>query len=1050
MPTIPIEKCGDGVATVHGSSLRESAESVAARASRAAVHSGWSDIFARGSPPNGGLNIASPFKNNTDPLQWTVAGCGRRTSIRTSPTFDGPRGLAMLFRCSAQPDWASGRAAGCAFRGGRTCALREENGNSMTPRDNRQSVGPADADTLEVLVRTKLAPASARGIVSRIAARLGRLRRGRRLTLVCAPAGYGKTTLLAEWRNALVESNVKVAWVSLDQDDDNASIFSSYVVASIVDATGGVGTRAQRLLRDRALIPLKTVFDELLNEVESSGVELFLMLDDFDRLASPIIHGAMFELLRYAPSNLHIVLSCRSIPALPLSYFESRDQLVRIDENDLRFDDTETRSFFERIAGKPLNAENVERLRAATEGWVSGLQLAALALRDDSDAVRVAEQVSRARGGIAAYLNENVMTQVPDAIRLFLLHTAVLDEMTPALCDALTGRGDALDCLEWLNEHNLFIRSIDGDRRRYRYHALFLQYLREELALREPDAIARLHRRASEWYAVERQWPDAVRHALAAGDFDAAAGWVEACAMKLIASSDVRTVLDWVSRLPEQALAGRLRLRIAHAWALALSMQMIDARRALEALESDVDAGRLDTDAVTATELLAVRSLITALSDHSTEALHLGERVLAAGPPSGSWIEQIGQTTLSFGLGYAGRLNDALDLRARAERAASGHEPLFANVYRRNMSGLAEFVAGRLHDASKTFEAALRAAEQAAGRLSAATALSAGYLSAIYYEWNDWQKVRDAQIDRVDIAMQACSLGPLLRFVQTAAMLQFHAGHEARAHELLDEGDHIACSRQWLRLRVACMATGIRLYLSAGKQTQAHRVARALASLVPAAPPEETSSRLETWQMARSAHARLLLADARADEAVQVMATVHDVLAARGFNWMAAQAAVLRAVACEQAGDHDTALAMLVRALEYGQGNGLVRTFVDEGPPVETMLARLQKQLDRFPAVGTWYPRELMRAFDAQRAVRAAPAGRTAVAGNLSAREVEILDYVARGLSNKEIARALRVAPETIKWHLKNIFEKLNVTSRIQAVRTGLALEASRTQADDE
>ncbi|WP_258181341.1 LuxR C-terminal-related transcriptional regulator [Burkholderia multivorans] len=986
-------------------------------------------FFARGSPPNGGLNIASPFKNNTGPLQSTVAGCGRRASIRTSPTFDGPRGLAMLFRCSAQPDWASGRAAGCAFRGGRTCALREENGNSMTPRDNRQSVGPADADTLEVLVRTKLAPASARGIVSRIA-RLGRLRRGRdrRLTLVCAPAGYGKTTLLAEWRNALVESNVKVAWVSLDQDDDNASIFSSYVVASIVDATGGVGTRAQRLLRDRALIPLKTVFDELLNEVESSGVELFLMLDDFDRLASPIIHGAMFELLRYAPSNLHIVLSCRSIPALPLSYFESRDQLVRIDENDLRFDDTETRSFFERIAGKPLNAENVERLRAATEGWVSGLQLAALALRDDSDAARVAEQVSRARGGIAAYLNENVMTQVPDAIRLFLLHTAVLDEMTPALCEALTGRGDALDCLEWLNEHNLFIRSIDGDRGRYRYHALFLQYLREELALREPDAIAGLHRRASEWYAVERQWPDAVRHALAAGDFDAAAGWVEACAMKLIASSDVRTVLDWVSRLPEQALAGRLRLRIAHAWALALSMQMIDARRALEALESDVDAGRLDTDAVTATELLAVRSLITALSDHSTEALHLGERVLAAGPPSGSWIEQIGQTTLSFGLGYAGRLNDALELRARAERAASGHEPLFANVYRRNMSGLAEFVAG----------------------LSAATALSAGYLSAIYYEWNDWQKVRDAQIDRVDIAMQACSLGPLLRFVQTAAMLQFHAGHEARAHELLDEGDHIACSRQWLRLRVACMATGIRLYLSAGKQTQAHRVARALASLVPAAPPEETSSRLETWQMARSAHARLLLADARADEAVQVMATVNDVLAARGFNWMAAQAAVLRAVACEQAGDHDTALAMLVRSLEYGQGNGLVRTFVDEGPPVETMLARLQKQLDRFPAVGTWYPRELMRAFDAQRAVRAAPAGRTAVVGNLSAREVEILDYVARGLSNKEIARALRVAPETIKWHLKNIFEKLNVTSRIQAVRTGLALEASRTQADDE
>lgn len=921
----------------------------------------------------------------------------------------------------------------------------------MAPTDSRQPARPPDTDAIEVLVRTKLAPASTRGIVTRIA-RLGRLRRGldRRLTLVSAPAGYGKTTLLAEWRHALVASGVKVAWVSLDQDDDNASIFASYVVAAIVDTTGGVGARAQQLLRDRALIPLKTVFDELLNELDSAGVELFLMLDDFDRLASPVIHDAMFDLLRYAPSNLHVVLSCRSAPALPLSYFESRDELVRVDENDLRFDDAETRAFFERVAGKPLNADNVGRLRAATEGWVSGLQLAALALHDDSDAARVAEQVSHARAGIAAYLNENVMTQVPDAIRHFLLHTAVLDRMTPALCDALTGRDDALDCLEWLTAHNLFIRSIDGDRRRYRYHALFLQYLREELALREPGAVATLHRRASAWYAAERQWPDAVRHALAAGDFDAAAGWVEACAMKLIASSDVRTVLDWVSRLPAQALTGRLRLRIAHTWALALSMQIVDARRALEALEADIAAGRLDTDTVTATELLAVRSLIAGLLDRSIESLQLGERVLAAAPPAGSWVEQIGQTTLIFGLGYAGRLGDVRDLGARAEHAASGHEPLYANVYRQNMSGLAEFVAGRLHDASKTFETALRAAERSAGRLSAATALSAGYLSAIYYEWNDWAKVRDAQADRFDIAMQACSLGPLLRFMQTAALLQFRSGNDARAHDMLDEADRIACSRQWLRLRVACMATGIRLHLDAGQPTQAHRVGRALASLVSPVPPDEASSHVETWQMAQSAQARLLLADARANEAAQRMATVHAVLAARGFDWFAAQAAVLHAIALDHAGDESAALAAFARALEYGQGNGLVRTFVDEGTAAERLLARMQKRADRFPAVGAWYLRDLARAFDAQRASGGAPATRPGATGNLSARELEILDYVARGLSNKEIARALRVAPETIKWHLKNIFEKLNVTSRIQAVRSGLALDPSRVRRDDE
>lgn len=921
----------------------------------------------------------------------------------------------------------------------------------MTSTDSRKSAMPADADAIEVLVRTKLMPASAREIVPRMA-RIGRLARAldRRITLVCAPAGYGKTTLLSEWRKELVATNAKVGWVSLDRDDDNASIFSSYVVAAVVEATGGIGSRARRLLRDRALIPLKVVFDELLNELENAGVEIFLMLDDFDRLASPVIHDAMFELLRYAPPNFHVVLACRSTPALPFSYFESRDELVRVDADDLCFDEAETRSFFDRVAGKHLSTESIERLRAATEGWVSGLQLAALALRDDSDAAHVAEQVSHARAGIATYLNENVMSRVPEAVHHFLLCTAVLEQMTPSLCNRLTGRDDAADCLEWLSTHNLFIKSVDGGRQNYRYHALFSQYLREELALRRPGEITILHRRASEWYAGERQWPDAVRHALAAGDFDTAAGWVETCAMRLIASSDVRTVLDWVSRLPQRAVAERLRLRIAHTWALALSMSIVDARHSLESIEADVNARRLDMDGVIATELLAVRSLIAGLSDRSAESLMLGERVLAADPKPGSWIEQIGQTTMIFGLGYAGRIGDVLALRTRAETSMSGDEPLYANVYRQNMSGLAEFVSGRLHDASKTFEAALRFAEQSAGRLSAATALSAGYLSAIYYEWNDWAKVSEVQRDRFEVAMQACSLGPLLRFMQTAALIEFQSGREARAHEIIDAADHIACSRQWPRLRVACMATSIRIYASVGKLSQANRVGKALAALVPAAPPEVASSYIETWQMAQSARVRLMLADGNADEAGRAIAIVHETLLSHRFDWFAAQAATLRAVVLEQAGREDEALDVLGQALEYGQVNGLVRTFIDEGAIVERMVGRALKHAGRLPAVNAWYLRELVRAFDAQRASNATQAARPGATGNLSAREAEILDYVAQGLSNKEIARALRVAPETIKWHLKNIFEKLNVTSRIQAVRSGLAREPSGSKRDDE
>ncbi|WP_322047266.1 LuxR C-terminal-related transcriptional regulator [Paraburkholderia sp. J67] len=922
----------------------------------------------------------------------------------------------------------------------------------MNPRpDRRRRETPPDSAA--ALIRTKLAPAHAREHVAR-AAPLERLRAGRarKLTVVCAPAGYGKSTLLAEWRTALLAEGAQAAWVSFDDEDDEPSTFAAYLVAAVVEATGGVGARAQQQLRERAVLPIQVAFAELLNELAASNTPLFLFLDDVDRLAAPAIHDALFSLLRYAPDNLHLVLACRSTPALPLSYFASRDQLVWLDAEALRFTRPEAAEFVRRVAGKELAAPDLEALVGATEGWVSGLQLAALALRDDVDAGQVVRRIAQARGGIAAYLNENVMNALPQPVRDFLLATAVLERMTPALCNALTGRDDAHATLEWLSARNLFVKTLDGEREWFRYHALFSHYLRDELQVRQPEAVAGLHRTAARWFGAAGLWSEAVRHALAAGEVVQAADWVEACAMELIAASDVRTVLNWIARLPDAAFEGRVRLRLAHAWALALSLQIVAARRAIQRIEADIENGALSVDDVAALEVLAVRSLIAGLADESAESLRLGRRVLDAQPPPGSWIEQIGQTTLTFGLSYAGGLDEVLRLRARDEAAQDA--PLYSNVYRRSMSGLGEFVAGRLHDASRTFEGALRIAEERAGRLCAAAALPAGYLGAIYYEWGDLARARDLQRERLPIALQACSLGPMLRFALTAAMGLAHARDFGGAQALLRDVERVAAGRQWLRLQVACVGAQVRVSLMEGKLTQAHRDGEALRTLVDlagSAPPAGCSG-IETWSFAELARARLLASDGRAKEAAATFGTVQRELASRGMPWFAAQAAVPGALAWHAAGDEDAALALLADALAYGQRNGLVRTFVDEGAGVEKLLSSIGNSLARFPDVSPWYLDELKAAFaaastdwqnDVQGNVQTPPErpAPSLAASNLSAREVEILDYVARGLSNKEIARALRVAPETIKWHLKNIFEKLNVSSRIQAVRSGLAFD---------
>lgn len=868
------------------------------------------------------------------------------------------------------------------------------------------------------------------------------------VTLVIAPAGFGKTTTLSEWCEVLRTRHQLVAWLSLDHDDDHPDQLGAYLVASLNHGTGGVGQQAEKLLRHDPMTPGKTVISVLLNEIAACGKPVFLILDDFDRLTSPPVCAVVSRLLRYAPANFHVLLGARGEPRLALAQFRTQGQLLRIDESDLRFSADDAQAFFARTGTAPLDRGAVEMLNDATEGWITGLQLASLSLKEETDAAKVARDLAGNRFGIDTYLDDAVLSHLPRPVYQFLLRTSIVDHLSPDLCDAIMGAGArSWEKLDWLERHNLFIRALDDERQWFRYHALLSDALRRRAARQLADELPRLHQRAGQWFANARQWPDAVRHALAAGDTLQAAIWVEHCAAALMDRSDVNTLLSLIGKLPRQLVKSRLRLRLANAWALAFLMRMPEAGEVLRHAQSDFARHHADRtrtegepDAALPIEMIAVDAAISGFDDDSYRSLELGREVVLSSLPASAWVRRLGETAHIFGLIYDSRFDEVEHLRHGAAAVpADDHDFIYANVYRECMFGLNLLVSGRLPEAMVLMESAIAHAEANVFRQSAAAAVPAGYLAALCYEQNDVSRARQLINDRSAITAEACPLGSLSSYCRTAARLHARNDDIASALLCLQQAGEIAASRHWLRMRASCDAEIVRLCLQQGWVDRARETADALDVLMPEQIPTPMGSFIETWASWCAIKARLDIATGRPDRAAERLRELRTTLSRAGMTYLEARMSLLYAMALQQEHAHEAALAALTDALRYAQPNGMIGSFVDEGEPMLRLLTQLRREAPGRDAVQPAFVDQLLAAFDPRRTPT--DDGDVRDARNLlSAREIEILNHIARGMSNKEIGRALRVAPETIKWHLKNIFEKLKVGSRYEAVQSALGV----------
>jgi ATP/maltotriose-dependent transcriptional regulator MalT len=895
------------------------------------------------------------------------------------------------------------------------------------------------------LLATKLyIPKWRSGLVSRPRL-VEQLHRGaeRKLTLVTAPAGFGKTTLLAEWLAATPAGEASAGWVSLDQGDNDPGLFWAYVIAALQRVRPGIGANALALLESARPPAIESVLATLINDIAEDGHDIALVLDDVHVIDAQPIHEAIAFFVDHLPPNLLLVLASRSDPVLPLSRLRARGELTELRAADLRFRPDEAAAFLNEMMGLDLSAGDVTALEARTEGWIAGLQLAALSMRGRAD---VSDFIAAFAGDdryIVDYLVEEVLQRQPETMRDFLLQTSILERLSGPLCDAVTGRDDSRMVLERLERGNLFLVPLDSRRHWYRYHHLFADVLRAHLGEELPDQPAALHRRASEWYEQTGSPADAIRHAFAAGDFGRAANLVELTATAMRRSRQEATLLGWLRMLPDEVFQCRPVLSAVYGGVLlsnglfeGVEPLFLNAERWLEVVagvggQADaVSAGMIVVDQEEFRRLpalIAVHRAGYALAQGDlARAVRFARHVLDMTPGDEHFYRGAAEAILGLASWTNGDLETAH--QSYAEGMASLQRAGYITDSIGGISSLADIrvAQGRLHEAMETYRRTLqRATENSATVLRGTADLHVG-MSEIYREWNDLDAARQHVLRSTELGEAAGFPQFPHRWRLALARIREVEGDLDGALDLLDEAERVYVSDFHPDVRpIAAMK--VRIWLLQGRLPEAWAWVRERRLSA-----DDDLSYLREFE--HITLARVLIATYQKERDVSVLRQAMGLLdrlleAAESGGRMGSviEILLLESLAHEAGVDGSGALVPLERALALAEPEGYVRTFVDEGPPMADLLKAATRR-----GIAPGYAHKLLAAFGS--ADVRVPVIQDML-DPLSERELDVLRLLGTDLTGPEIANELMVSLNTMRTHTKNIYAKLGVTSRRAAVR---------------
>lgn len=938
--------------------------------------------------------------------------------------------------------------------------------------EERRSVAPNPirADRPRLIATKFRAPSGGGALVARdrLLERL-ETQRHRRLTLIHGPAGFGKTTLSVQWRERLQTTGATVAWLSLSSEDNVLDRFLTYLVEAVRvgDPTLDVDVAAQFEARPEHAASI--VVTELVNAFEQVQRDFYLVVDDWHLITERQVRDTVNSLLEFAPPRFHIVITSRERPNLPLARLRVAGELCEIGASDLRFTVDESRAFLCDVNALPLDAVAVESLWTRTEGWVAALQLASLSLRNAADALGSAERLYGALlDGVAAnfggdhhalgeYLAENVLDLLPADVLDFLLATSILDRLCAGLCAAVSGRDDSQAMLERLDKLDLFIQPLDEHREWYRYHHLFAAHLQRRLERQSPRRKAELHRAASAWFGANSHIDEAVSHALAAGDIERAIELVERDAMWLVQQSAMSTLRMLVQRLPPERLRNRPALQLAMAWAQCLTHRPAQARDSLALAVSELQrrlAGGAAVDGAhevieALAEARVVEACVGIYRDEIDGVEDLVRDCIAPDATYRPWLVAVASNVFTYVLLHRHAYEEAITLQALARPFHERTQGPFSGVYGSCFAGIAARELGRCTEAAGYFRSAHEMAATGIGRQSHAARLAEALLGELLVEMNQLDEAGRLLEDSRALGVEGGVADFFIATYVGSSRLLMQRGNADAARDVLDEGERTFKHLGFARLRVAVLGERIRHALGHGDVDAAQRwLMQAQDELAWDGAPATARGALppQGWECVAVAQSRVLMAQGQFTKAEQVMQPVLNNAIERRRLWLEIRVRILVAIALDGAGRLDQALEMAAVALRVGIGIGMRRSFLDEGERFIEITGLVHdrvaaNQMPRAPwgaslaglAELTWLGREVVepdrRVLDS--IVRAVE---TNTVGALKRRENDVLQLLARGLSNKEIARAMNIGVDTVKWYLKSIYGKLGVTSRVNAV----------------
>ncbi|MGB2897264.1 MAG: LuxR C-terminal-related transcriptional regulator [Anaerolineales bacterium] len=881
-----------------------------------------------------------------------------------------------------------------------------------------------------------------------------------KLALASAPAGFGKTTLISEW---IQKRNRSIAWLTLDEADNDPSRFWAYFIAALQTIYEGIGENALTALQSRRPPPIETLIADIINEIAacpepspgSSGSGFSLVLDDFHVITNHQISDALTFLLNNLPSQMHLFLSCRADPNLPLARLRSRGQLTEIRSADLRFTISEADAFLNDEMGLGLSAKEITSLDERIEGWIAGLQMAALSMRGRKDVSGFIKSFSGSHRFILDYLVEEVLDRQSSEIQEFLLMTSILERMTAPLCNAVTDRNDSQMILTQLEQDNLFLIHLDDQRRWHRYHHLFADLLRSRLEQTQPDLVPVLHCRASEWYENAELVEEAIAHAISGEAFGRAANLVEQNAMQMIVRGKHPTVFGWLEALPDELVLTRPWLCVYHAWMRYWSGRREQVEECLQNAEQALASTILPSDGMkpsvkgpipTETEknalseaeerhitgyIAAMRAQNDLSSEKIPRALEMAQRAVEL-LSEGDYMRSLSGIALGAAHGSLGDVVAAQQAYAEASASAQkcGYRTL--SVSATCYLGMSQAKQALLHDAFGAYREALKLAIGPGGRQLPVAGFPLVKLGDLSREWNDLEAAsRDltkgaeacAQWGQADFLADGYVALMRLQLAQgnlTGALKTLRKVEDLVQRAKID--DFILCWLDECRLR---------LWLSEGNLGAAVRWAQTSGLSVDG----ELSYHHDLHHINL---ARVLVAQGTQqpsgtflDEALGLLARLFAAAEKAGWIHKEIKILILQALALQAGGDSEGALTALAQALTLAEPGGYVRTFIDEGIPMGKML---RQAVARGIAVG--YAGKLLAALEEEDEPRAR--GTTpsySLVESLSERELEVLRLLTTHLPSTEIARELVISTNTVRSHIKRIYSKLNVHSRRDAIQ---------------